>query len=42
MSLLVKKSPNEQMPQDAVRLTTDEALRYESKIVEGWNNNWEV
>lgn len=42
MSLLVKSNPNEPMPPDAVRITINEALGYESKIIDGWGNKWEV
>ena len=42
MSLFVKRSPHEQIPHDAIELTTEEALRYEIKIIEGWENSSEV
>lgn len=42
MSLIIKQKNTGEIPKDAIRLTEDQALQYQMKMIDGWHNSWDV
>ena len=39
MALIIKQKNSDEIPKDAIRLTEDQALHYQMKIIDGWHNS---
>jgi hypothetical protein len=42
MALLVKTNPREKLPDDAILLTEEQAIKYQLKVIDGWKESGEV